>query len=214
MNLINCNEIQVEKELAVSKETISETVKWISHQPSHTVLKYDVYNINGYTFRTKNHDGRVYQNSGVAVEATDTHISKDQISYEQTSYYGVLQEIWVLDYHIKKIPLFMCEWVDNRTVREDTLGYTSVDLKKRGHKDDPFILASQARQVFYVQDQLDVRRSIVLSTAPRNYRDSYDDSSEEFSTLIFPHNHNVLPSVNPHDSRIDRPECKPVVVNT
>ncbi|XP_022039410.1 uncharacterized protein LOC110942026 [Helianthus annuus] len=210
---------KVEKELAVSTESISETVKWISHGAHSNVLKYDVYEINGYTFRTKARDGGVYQNSGVGVEATDMHISKEVVTYRKNFYYGVLREIWVLDYHIKRIPLFLCDWVENRNgVKQDSLGYTLVELNKLGHKDDPFILASQARQVFYVKDQLDKKMSIVFMTPPKNYRDSYDDVDEEFSTVIFPHNDNILPRVDPLDmgneSRDDyyRTDCNGIVL--
>ncbi|GJW89394.1 hypothetical protein Tco_0164734 [Tanacetum coccineum] len=68
---------EVERELAISKESVSETIRWISYGPRATVVKYDAYNINGYTFRTKCHDGKVYQNNGVSVEAIDLHISKE-----------------------------------------------------------------------------------------------------------------------------------------
>ncbi|KAA0047815.1 hypothetical protein E6C27_scaffold133G00670 [Cucumis melo var. makuwa] len=37
-------------------------------------------------------------------------------------------------------------------VKVDELGFTIVDLKCIGHKSDSFILATQAKQVFYVQD--------------------------------------------------------------
>lgn len=183
------------------------------------ILKYDAYSINGYTFRTNSHEGKNYQNSGVGVEATDMHISKEEVSYGENFYYGVLQEIWVIDYHVKKVPLFKCNWVDNnKGVKQDTLGYMLVDLNRLGHKDDPFILASQARQVFYVQDQLNKKMSIVFMTPPRNYRDTYDEVDEEFSTLILPHNGNVLPEVDELDlgeeSRDDyvRHDCKGTVV--
>ncbi|GJX03319.1 putative reverse transcriptase domain-containing protein [Tanacetum coccineum] len=85
---------EVERELAIDKESVSETVRWISYGPRATVVKYDAYNINGYTFRTKCHDGKVYQNSGVSVEAIDLHISKEVATTRQAYYYGVLQEIW------------------------------------------------------------------------------------------------------------------------
>ncbi|GJZ56795.1 hypothetical protein Tco_0612289 [Tanacetum coccineum] len=68
--------------------------------------EYDAYNINGYTFRTKCHDGKVYHNSRVSVEAIELHISKEVVTTRQAFYYGVLQEIWVLDYRFRKIPLF------------------------------------------------------------------------------------------------------------
>ncbi|GJR71948.1 hypothetical protein Tco_0084313 [Tanacetum coccineum] len=38
---------EVERELAISKESVSETVRWISYGPRATVVKYDAYNING-----------------------------------------------------------------------------------------------------------------------------------------------------------------------
>lgn len=182
-------------------------------------MKYYGYDINGYTFRTKSRDGSVYQNSGVGVEATDMHISKEAVTYGQNFYYGILREIWVLDYHIRKIPLFMCDWVENKKgIKKDNLGYTLVELNRLGHKDDPFILASQARQVFYVKDQLDKKMYIVFMTPPKNYRDSYDDVDEEFSTVIFSQTDNILPRVDPLDlgneSRNDyfRPDCSGIVL--
>ncbi|GJR93564.1 putative transposon, En/Spm-like protein [Tanacetum coccineum] len=216
----NTDEI-VERELAISKESVSETVRWISYGPRATVVKYDAYNINGYTFRTKCHDGKVYQNSGVSVEAIDLHISKEVATTRQAFYYGVLQEIWVLDYRFRQIPLFKCDWVNHRAggVKCDTtLGYTLVDLNNLGHKVDPFILASQARQVFYVKDQIDKKLSIVFKTPPKNYKDTYDEVDEEFSTVIHQHNDNILPRVDRRDlgneSRNDyyRTDCGGVVI--
>ena len=37
-----------------------------------------------------------------------------------------------------------------------------VDLQRIGYKDEPFIMAAQARQVFYVEDPSDSTWSIVL----------------------------------------------------
>nr|GEU30838.1 hypothetical protein [Tanacetum cinerariifolium] len=87
--------LYVERELTISKESVSETVRWISYGPRATVVKYDAYNINGYTFHTKYHDGKVYQNSGVSVEAIDLHIAKEVATTRKVFYYGVLQEIWL-----------------------------------------------------------------------------------------------------------------------
>ncbi|GJS87604.1 transposon ty3-G gag-pol polyprotein [Tanacetum coccineum] len=146
--------VSIEKVLAISKESVSETVRWISYGPHATVVKYNAYNINGYTFRTKCHDGKVYQNSRVSVEAIDLDISKEVVTTRQAFYYRVLQEIWVLDYRFRQIPLFKCDWVNHKDggVKRDNLRYTLVGLNNLGHKGDPFILASQARKVFYVKD--------------------------------------------------------------
>ncbi|GJV90067.1 hypothetical protein Tco_1534005 [Tanacetum coccineum] len=196
---------EVERELAISKDSVSETVRWISYGPRATIVKYEAYNINGYTFRTKSNDGIVYQNSGVSVEAVDLHISKEVATTRKAFYYGVLQEIWVLDYRFRQIPLFKCDWVNHKAggVKHDpNLGYTLVDLNSLGHKDDPFILASQARQVFYVKDQIDKKLSIVFGTPTKNYKDTYDEVNDEFSTVIHKHNDNILPCVNRRDLAI------------
>ena len=42
------------------------------------------------------------------------------------------------------------------------MGFTLVDLQRIGYKDEPFILAAQARLVFYVEDPSDSRWSVVL----------------------------------------------------
>ncbi|GJT15354.1 putative transposase-associated domain-containing protein [Tanacetum coccineum] len=187
---------EIERELAISKDSVSETVKWISYGPRATIVKYKAYNINGYTFRTKSNDGIVYQNSRVSVEVVDLKISKEVATTRKAFYYGVLQEIWVLDYRFRQIPLFKYDWVNHKAggVKHDpNLGYTLVDLNSLGHKDDPFILASQARQVFYVKDQIDKKLSIVFRTPTKNYKDTYDEVDEEFSTVIHEHNDNILP---------------------
>jgi hypothetical protein len=48
----------------------------------------------------------MYQNSGVCVDAYDI------TGQDKNMYYGQIQEIWELDFHGFKIPLFCCNWVD------------------------------------------------------------------------------------------------------
>ena len=43
----------------------------------------------------------------------------------------------------------------NTDVRTDDVGFTLVDIKKLGYHNDLFIMAEQAKQVFYVQDPCD-----------------------------------------------------------
>ena len=44
----------------------------------------------------------------------------------------------------------------------DKSRFLQVDLNRVGYKDEPFILASQAKQVFYVNDPTSTKWSIVL----------------------------------------------------
>ena len=81
------------------------------------------------------------------------------------AYYGVIEEIWEMTYNKFKFPLFKCMWVNNNNVVVDQqFGFTSVDLERVGYRDEPFILASQARQVFYVTDPANKKMSIVLQS--------------------------------------------------
>jgi hypothetical protein len=102
---------------------------------------------NGYTFYTRAHDEKnTDQNSGVR-DAIGNVGKKD-------SYYGVIDEIWELEYGLLKIPLFRCQWVNRAGggMTTDRYGMTIVDFKKIGYKDEPFILANDVTQVFYVKD--------------------------------------------------------------
>ena len=53
-----------------------------------------------------------------------------------------------MDYVFFKICLFRCHWVNLQSTKVDKYGLATVDLSKVGFKDDPFILANQAHQVF------------------------------------------------------------------
>ena len=69
--------------------------------------------------------------------------------------YEIIIEIWELDYIMFRIIVFKCNWVDNKSgIKVDEFRFTLVDFTKMAHKSDHFILASQAKQVFYVHINL------------------------------------------------------------
>lgn len=146
--------------------------------------------INGYHFSTRKRDAsRVNQNSGVSLVASAMLVSSSKDKnpvFDDMCYYGVIVEIWLLDYSEFHIPVFKCEWVDNSSgVKTDDLGFTLVDRGRVGFKNEPFILASQAKQVFYVDDKFDPKWSVVLAAPQRCYlngekdNDMYDGNIEE-----------------------------------
>ena len=99
----------------------------------------------------------------------------------------IITEIWELDYIMFRIPIFKCNWVDNKSgIKVDEFEFTLVDFTKMAHKSDPFILTSHAKQVFYVQDQLDQRWSIILST-PQKYFFNIEDSNDFMNYCIEHH---------------------------
>ncbi|KAD3640382.1 hypothetical protein E3N88_29605 [Mikania micrantha] len=67
-------------------------------------------------------------------------------------YYGRILDIIELDYWAKfRVVLFHCEWYQ---VEKDDYGLTCVNMKKQCYSDDPFVMPSQVKQVFYVPDPI------------------------------------------------------------
>jgi hypothetical protein len=121
-------------------------------------MTYQRYDINGYTFYTKQQDKKIiYQNSGVRVDAYDA------TGQDKNMYYGQIQEIWEPDFHGFKIPLFHCNWVDGiKGVVQDKYGFISVDLNREGYKSETFVLAKHVAQMFYVPDTTNKRLKVVI----------------------------------------------------
>ena len=87
--------------------------------------------------------------------------------YGTMNYFSFIEDIWELDYEGLRIALFKCKWADNNYVKNDNDGITVVDFKRLGYKNDPFIMASQAIQVFYTTDPADMELSLVVPINPR-----------------------------------------------
>ncbi|XP_042453932.1 uncharacterized protein LOC122038310 [Zingiber officinale] len=139
---------------------MTSSLRWLAHGPRVRVLKCDSYVINGNLYQTKERDDeKVCQNSGVSLLANTMLVcsAKDKNPVlENVTFYGVIEEIWELDYHQFQVPLFKCAWVSNDKGIQynDECGFTLVNLNKRSHQKDEFVLASQVRKVFYVADPL------------------------------------------------------------
>ena len=149
---------------------VSEIVKWLAFGPRDDFNKYEGYDVNGFTFWTEGQDKKssYLQNSGVSILASSTFYAsaKDQAPVDaKLVYYGRVHEIWELDYSTFNIGLFKCKWVDNnrRCIKnDDPCGFTLVDLARLRDSEEPFILATQAKQVFYIVDPSDKKWSIVV----------------------------------------------------
>ncbi|KAL2934192.1 Protease HtpX-like protein 2, partial [Bienertia sinuspersici] len=167
-----------------SSHQVSSRLRSLAFGPEFSASFYSGYVINGCTFYTRSQDKiSTMQNSGVSVEASAMHFasSKDKRPvYGKIRYYGVIEEICELVYSGFTIPVFKCIWVDNNTgVEHDALsGSTIVNFDKEGHKEDPYILANQVKQVFYMTDPTDKKKSIVITPRSRHAHDEYDDDIE------------------------------------
>ena len=149
-------------------ETVDETVGWLAEGPKFNMVTYQAYDINGFTFYTTNQASKsTNENNGVTLVASSQEFSRSKDAkavQAKNAYYGKIEEIWEVDYFKFKIPLFRCIWVDNRRgVRvDDATGFTIVNFAKLGYHDEPFILAKQANQVFYIEDPAKNNCHIVL----------------------------------------------------
>jgi hypothetical protein len=168
------------------------TMNMLASCPSSCVTSWQAYDINGYTYYTKENDKRsVAKNSSIRIEAFDPLIGV------KTMYYGYIQDIWELEYGTRlQIPIFKCQWVKHPNgVSLVNYGLTLVDLKNVGHKDDPWVLPGRVTQVFYVLD-LETGKHVVVSTKQKiigveNIQDNDEDVNQfKEMTLLT----NVTPS--------------------
>jgi hypothetical protein len=115
------------------------TMKMLASRPSSCVTIWQAYDINGYTYYTKEKDKKsVAQISGIHIEAIDPQRLR-------TTYYGYIQDIWEIDYGVRmRITIFRCQWVKHlNVVNVDNYGLTLVDLKNVGHQDNPWVLTDR-----------------------------------------------------------------------
>ena len=157
----------------------------MSRGPSSFVKRYKAFIINGFRFHTKDREiRRRTQNSGILVEVQGENVGG---SSGTKHYYGVIQDIFELDYYnICKVVVFRCDWVNVKSLRGfklDKYGLPLVNFNNLIHtgealKDDPFVLSSQVKQVFYVKDQKDENWFHVVMTKPRDVYDMGEKSNE------------------------------------
>jgi hypothetical protein len=105
--------------------------------PHSLVKSWQVYDIKGFTFYTKAKDSRS-QCQNIVTEYMQ------KIAQRKNIYYGYIEEIWEVNYKISlQIHGFKCQWVKHpQGVEVDEYGFTIVDLRNVGHKDEPWVLAS------------------------------------------------------------------------
>ncbi|KAG6487522.1 hypothetical protein ZIOFF_056110 [Zingiber officinale] len=68
-------------------------------------------------------------------------------------------------------------------VEDDKYGLTCAYFNKRCYVDDPFVLASQVHQCFYIEDPFDDNRKYVMKTVPRDFFNMKDDINSNAQEL-------------------------------
>lgn len=159
---------------------IPEEVVLLAQKPYMMVRKYNSYCINGCIFHTKTHaNGKSTQCDGVSVSAqTSSYASvKDKNPvWGEVQYYGRVLEIVELNYANQgSLVLFKCEWIKPPGIRVEESGITEINfnhvMKGNELASEPFILASQAKQVYYLQDPIDIDWHAVVYPTTRDFYD-------------------------------------------
>ncbi|KAG6497412.1 hypothetical protein ZIOFF_045311 [Zingiber officinale] len=125
--------------------------RWVDKNTKGKKVPKSVYSysgaiINGVKFLVEQRDvRRTTQNSGILVPGVGGQ-----------NYYAVLQDVIELCYLKDCIVLiFKCKWFDTdprrRRIQEDNR-FTSIYTGIEWYKNDPFILVSQAKSVYYMND--------------------------------------------------------------
>ncbi|XP_026459632.1 uncharacterized protein LOC113360327 [Papaver somniferum] len=172
--------------------------------PTFTTVSYNSYFVNGYLFYTFDAEKNLTtQNSGVTMEACTSFRASSRdtnLVDDDTTYYGVLQRILELDYGVFSEIVFYCDWVrvedkiHGSYVDSDTkLRFVNFRRFMRSSKevDDPFIHASQSRQVFYCRDVTREHWNLVLESPIRS--DPNKNALED--PFVFTANANEAPSI-------------------
>jgi len=110
--------------------------------------------VNGVRYNTVHREKYLQtQNSGVMTPGTHGDAEID--------FYGVLNEIIELQYNVttpatRSVVLFGCDWynqvVGKTTGIRDDGHFKSINIQSLWYKSDPYILATQSKKVFYMED--------------------------------------------------------------
>ncbi|WMV31114.1 hypothetical protein MTR67_024499 [Solanum verrucosum] len=150
---------------------LMEDLLSLSRGPTKYSTHSNGYIVNGYRFHVEDHDQMLRtQNCGVVV------VGESDKDSENVDYYGILTDVIELQFiSDKRVILFRCNWFDVydkvKGVKRDEYDFVSVNSSRFLKTNEPFVLANQASQVFYANDNSNKGWHVVRKTQPR---DSYE----------------------------------------
>ncbi|XP_075093198.1 uncharacterized protein LOC107829616 isoform X2 [Nicotiana tabacum] len=129
---------------------------------------YNGCTVNGVRYHIQRRDElRKSQNCGLVVEGYHEN--------EVIDFYGIITDMIELEYlNGNPVLLFKCKWFDLRkkTGMQKDKNLTSINVNRFWYEHDSFVLATQARQVFYIDDpKLGENWRIVLKFQDRHLYD-------------------------------------------
>ncbi|XP_074328065.1 uncharacterized protein LOC141665977 [Apium graveolens] len=171
------------KEVVRNKNDISMELSSLERGPHREAKQFTSYIVNGFRFHTKQRDSRcTTQNNGVFLTALTTSFAtvKDKNPVVgEVGYYGTIEDIIEVDYWgALDVVIFRCCWYQKE---KDCHGLTRVNFNKLYEKYDPFILATQVQQVFYVEDPTEKNVHFVIK---KLLKDQYSEVEDEINAVV------------------------------
>ena len=152
----------------------------LAHGPHRAVTTINGHMVNGFMFRTRDSESnKETQNSGVVVMG--------EVGLSNIEHYGLLREIIEVQYvGGNRVILFKCDWWDVHTPGQgiiiDRFNFVSINPTKK-LINDPYVLASQVGQVFYVDDVVKPNWKTIVKTQPRNFYDVPEKNNHDQSVV-------------------------------
>ncbi|KAH0655492.1 hypothetical protein KY285_030374 [Solanum tuberosum] len=173
-------------------DTMSIDLKFLARGPSVNARRFTAYNINGSKFRTlAREEGLKTQNSGVFLTSKTSCVASSvdgNLRQAELPYYGKLEDIIEINYNGRfKVVLFKCKWADttrDRGYQKDRWNFNCVNFDRLIHtgereEHEPYIEASQAQTVYYVDDIVNKGWSVVVHLKPRDLYDMGEVMEEQ-----------------------------------
>ena len=187
---------------------------YLSQGPLTEVTSYNVCIVNGYKFHTYSYGkSKSTVNSGVCIRGSN-------YNYEEDDFYGILKEVVEVEYRarpIKKVVLFNFGWFDptphphGGTIVHPKYKIVEVNTLKEYSKYDPFVLAKQASQVYFVpfpskkKDKVNWRA--VLKVRAKKFDPSYTTMKEAEEDAAFQEDEVEVHEISDNERFIDPARC-------
>jgi hypothetical protein len=153
-----------------AKGEVSSEMFALAQGPDNRAHTLNRCHINNWLFRTIDIEkSLVTQNSGMLVKGDGTT--------GNMYWYGVIKRMISLEFPgQKEVILFQCDWYDvpaattnrGRGYSKDQFGVIDIDTTRYRYKNEPYILATQAEHVFYVNLVNKPGWSSVIAMKPRD----------------------------------------------
>ncbi|KAK4428407.1 hypothetical protein Salat_1140300 [Sesamum alatum] len=173
-------------------EIVPEDIITLSKGLNDCGRRYKTCVVHGFRSRIKSHDAtKKTQNSGVFCSAYTSCYTSSTDKRPQTGvvqYYGVLTDIVKIHYSSDlEYIMFKCEWINNEKGQKIDpfkfilVNFNHVMYTRTKYSGEPYILSTQAEQVWYVDDPLEPDWKVVVKM---NRRDNFDIYSLERQAVI------------------------------